>query len=82
MKKRVIGLDVFRGWALLFMMTYHFTFDLNYFRFIHVDMNHEPMFLLSRYTIMSRAVIRAIFGYFKKGNAKNEATKIKCKIPK
>jgi uncharacterized membrane protein len=53
MKKRVIGLDIFRGWALLFMIFYHFTFDLNYFGFIHVDMNHEPLFQLSRYTIMS-----------------------------
>ena len=52
-KERIIGLDIFRGLALLMMMTYHFTYDLNYFGFIRVDMNHTPSFLLFRYTIIS-----------------------------
>ncbi len=52
-QKRIIGLDIFRGLALLMMMMYHFTYDLNYFRFINVDMNHSTGFLLFRYTIMS-----------------------------
>ena len=52
-KIRVDGLDIFRGLALLFMMIYHFTYDLNYFHFIYVDMNHTTIFLVSRYIIMS-----------------------------
>ena len=52
-KKRIDGLDIFRGWAILFMVIYHFSFDLNHFRLISVDMNHTLGFLFSRYTIMS-----------------------------
>ena len=52
-KERLIGLDIFRGFALLTMMMYHFSYDLNYFRFISVDLNHTTGFLLARYTIMS-----------------------------
>ena len=52
-KQRINGLDIFRGWALLFMIAYHFTFDLNHFHFISVDMNHTVGFLIARYTIMS-----------------------------
>ncbi len=51
--KRVEGLDIFRGWAIFLMVLYHFTFDLNHFGFIHVNMNSSSLFLISRYTIMS-----------------------------
>jgi len=52
-RKRVEGLDIFRGLALLLMMCYHFTYDLNHFNYIDVNMNHSLPFLLSRYTIMT-----------------------------
>jgi len=52
-KQRIDGLDIFRGWAILFMVLYHFTFDLNHFHFIAIDMNHCLEFLISRYSIMS-----------------------------
>ncbi len=52
-KNRIIGLDIFRGVALLLMMMYHFTYDLNYFGFIHQDMNYNSTFLLIRYTIIT-----------------------------
>ena len=51
--QRIDGLDIFRGWAILFMVIYHFSFDLNHFQLISVDMNHSLGFLFSRYTIMS-----------------------------
>ena len=52
-KSRVIGLDVFRGWALLFMVIYHFSYDLRYFHIIEVNLNSSNFFLLFRYTIIS-----------------------------
>ena len=55
--ERINGLDIFRGLAILFMVLYHFTYDLNYFRIISVDMNHTPSFLLVRYTIMSMFLV-------------------------
>jgi uncharacterized membrane protein len=51
--QRINGLDVFRGLAILCMILYHFTYDLNYFRIIYVDMNHTSSFLVVRYIIMS-----------------------------
>ena len=55
--ERIDGLDIFRGLAILCMVLYHFTYDLNYFRIISVDMNHTPSFLLFRYTIMSMFLV-------------------------
>jgi len=51
--QRIDGLDVFRGLAILCMILYHFTYDLNYFRIISIDMNHTSSILFIRYTIMS-----------------------------
>jgi len=52
-RKRIDGLDIFRGFAILAMILYHFTYDLNYFRIINLDMNHSPATLLIRYTIIT-----------------------------
>ena len=51
--ERIDGLDIFRGLAILCMILYHFTYDLNYFRIISIDMNHTSSILTLRYTIMS-----------------------------
>ena len=51
--QRIDGLDIFRGLAILCMILYHFTYDLNYFRIISIDMNHTSSFLIIRYSIMS-----------------------------
>ncbi len=51
--QRINGLDIFRGFAILSMILYHFTYDLNYFRIISIDMNHTFGFLFVRYSIMS-----------------------------
>ena len=37
---RVIGLDVIRGLAVFFMVIFHLCFDLDYFKFINIDMIH------------------------------------------
>jgi len=50
---RIEGLDTFRGWAILLMISYHFTYDLNLFKIISVNMNHTMGFLIFRYSIMS-----------------------------
>jgi len=50
---RIIGLDIFRGWAILLMVGYHFSYDLNYFHYISVNLNHHPFFVYSRYIIVS-----------------------------
>jgi len=52
-KTRLDGLDIFRGWALLFMVLYHFSYDLNHFQIISININHSLSFLISRYSIIS-----------------------------
>jgi len=51
-QKRLDGLDIFRGLAICLMILYHFVYDLNHFAVIAVDMNHTPIFLGIRFSIM------------------------------
>jgi len=55
--ERIDGLDIFRGWAILFMVLYHFTYDLNHFHIISVNMNQATEFLISRYIIMTLFIL-------------------------
>ena len=50
---RIIGLDIFRGLALLLMIIYHFNFDLSYFHITEINLNKSHFFLLFRYTVIS-----------------------------
>ncbi|CAA6824994.1 MAG: Unknown protein [uncultured Sulfurovum sp.] len=50
---RLHGLDIFRGLAIIFMILYHFTYDLTLYNMVQLDMNHAPYLLAIRYTIMS-----------------------------
>jgi uncharacterized membrane protein len=52
-QKRLHTLDIFRGWAIILMMVFHFSYDLNYFGYISVRLNHEPFWLLFRFVIVS-----------------------------
>jgi len=51
--KRIDTLDIFRGFAILMMMVYHFSYDLNYFHFISVHFSREIFWLTFRYTIVT-----------------------------
>ncbi len=50
---RIIGLDIFRGLALLLMIIYHFNYDLSYFHITEINLNSSSFFILFRYTIIS-----------------------------
>ena len=50
---RIVGLDIFRGLALLLMIIYHFNFDLSYFHITEINLNKSQFFLLFRYTVIS-----------------------------
>ena len=39
--------------AIVLMMAYHFTFDLNYFNVVHIDFNHDHFWLSARALIVS-----------------------------
>jgi uncharacterized membrane protein len=45
--------DALRGIAILMMFSFHFSFDLNYFRFIQTDFYHNPFWLNYRVLIVS-----------------------------
>lgn len=50
---RIIGLDIFKGWAILLMLTYHFIYDLKHFAYISVDLDHDTFWVYTRYVIVS-----------------------------
>lgn len=58
-RKRIEGLDIFRGVALLLMMTYHFIYDLNHFKLIEVEINQSIPLLVLRYVIMTMFLMGA-----------------------
>jgi uncharacterized membrane protein len=57
--KRLSGLDIFRGYAIVLMVLFHFCFDLNYFKMIHIDMHHDIFWVTSRYFIVILFVFSA-----------------------
>jgi len=50
---RLVGLDVFRGWAIVLMIIFHFAYDLAWFRFAHFSVVHDPFWIYFRYVIVS-----------------------------
>ncbi|MCF6205901.1 MAG: DUF1624 domain-containing protein [Sulfurovum sp.] len=53
MDKRIAGLDIFRGWAILLMIIFHLCYDLRMFRFIDADILHSPSWISFRALIVT-----------------------------
>ncbi len=53
---RVVGLDIFRGYALFMMVVFHFSFDLNNFHYLNLDIKHDEFWRYFRYTIVTMFV--------------------------
>jgi uncharacterized membrane protein len=56
---RLIGLDIFRGYALFLMVLFHFSFDLNNFHYLDLDFRHGDFWKYFRYLIVSMFVFSA-----------------------
>ena len=50
---RIVGLDVFRGWAIAMMIVFHLTYDLAWFGFVDIDVTREPFWVYFRYVIVT-----------------------------
>ncbi len=50
---RYVLIDALRGFAILLMIAYHLSFDLNYHGWIHQDFNHAAFWLTARACIVS-----------------------------
>ncbi len=50
---RYCGVDTLRGLAIVWMMAFHFSFDLNWFGFIHTDFYTNPVWMWQRVCIVS-----------------------------
>ena len=51
--ERFHRLDALRGAAIVWMVVFHFFFDLNYFRFIRQDFYTDPLWTVQRICIVS-----------------------------
>ena len=52
-QSRFISIDALRGFAIMLMMVYHVSFDLNYYGWLHQDFNHATFWLSARAFIVS-----------------------------
>jgi len=50
---RFRGIDIFRGWAIFLMIIFHFSFDLNHFSYIEIDIKHDKFWVYFRFIIVS-----------------------------
>jgi len=53
---RLQGLDIFRGYALLMMISFHFSFDLNNFHIVTLDLKHGLFWHYYKYLIVTMFV--------------------------
>ncbi len=51
--RRLVGLDVFRGWAIVMMIVFHFAYDLAFFRMVDFSVVYDPFWVYFRYVIVS-----------------------------
>jgi len=56
---RLQGLDIFRGYAILLMVIFHFSFDLNNFHIVDFDLKHGDFWRYFRFLIVSMFVFLA-----------------------
>lgn len=47
------GVDVLRGCAVVLMVAYHFSFDLNYYGLLRIDFYNQPFWLNARASIVT-----------------------------
>ncbi|MEP7301460.1 MAG: heparan-alpha-glucosaminide N-acetyltransferase [Caldimonas sp.] len=52
-RSRFDRLDALRGVAMVWMALFHFSYDLNYFGFIHQDFRNDPLWTLQRTCIVT-----------------------------
>jgi len=55
--KRIIGIDIFRGWAILLMVIFHFCYDLQHFNYIDFHIQTNLFFQWFRFLIVSMFLI-------------------------
>jgi len=52
-KIRLIGIDIFRGWAILLMIIFHFSYDLQHFNIIDFHIQSNLFFQWFRFLIVT-----------------------------
>ena len=61
---RLQGLDIFRGIAIVLMVVFHFSFDLNNFGILELDLKHGDFWRYFRFLIVSMFVFSAGISLF------------------
>ena len=57
MNNRIEGLDILRGFAIVLMIIFHLSYDLNYFGFVDINITSDPFWLNFRSFIVTLFLI-------------------------
>ena len=70
LNQRLLGLDLFRGVAIILMMLFHLSFDLNHFRFIEIDIYGGMFWKYARWVIVSMFLLAVGYSLYLAYNEK------------
>ena len=77
---RLQGLDIFRGYAIVLMVIFHFSFDLNNFHLVDFDLKHGDFWRYFRFLIVSMFVFLAGISLFLAHKEKINWSKVKKRV--
>ena len=52
-QKRLVGIDIFRGWAIILMISFHISYDLQYFHIVDFHIQSNEFFRWFRFLIVT-----------------------------
>ena len=77
---RLTGLDVFRGYAIVLMVAFHFCFDLNNFHIVNFNLSHGEFWKYFRYLIVTMFVFTAGISFKLAHKEKIEFKKVQKRV--
>jgi len=77
---RLIELDIFKGYAIVLMVLFHLFYDLNYFKYIHIDLTHDIFWIVARYIIVTMFLLAVGISLAMTHKGKVQWSKVKKRV--